>query len=152
MQFDNIDLKILAALQENGALRDAELADLTSLSEKDICKRRTKLEEDEIISGYSAFVSRAKTGFDIFAFVQIVLSDHDRSEAEKFGQFLKNSPYVLEAHAMTEDMDFLAKVVVSSLEELSMVVSDHLEAQDGVKSARAIISLETIKETTALPF
>lgn len=152
MQFDNIDLKILAALQDNGALAISELAELTGLPEKDVKKRRKKLEDDAIISGYNAFVSRAKTGFDIFAFVQIALNDHERSAAEKFGQFLKNSPYVLEAHAMTEDMDFLAKVVVSSLEELSMVVSDHLEAQEGVKSARALISLETIKETTALPF
>ncbi|MBO6917795.1 MAG: Lrp/AsnC family transcriptional regulator [Rhizobiaceae bacterium] len=152
MHFDNIDLKILAALQENGALANAGLAELTGLSEEDVSKRRAKLEDDSIISGYNAFISRAKTGFDIFAFVQIILTDHERSAAEKFGQFLKNSPFVLEAHAMTEDMDFLAKVVVSSLEELSMVISDHLEAQEGVKSARALISLETIKETTALPF
>ena len=152
MHFDNIDLKILAALQENGALANAGLAELTGLSEEDVSTRRAKLEDDSIISGYNAFISRAKTGFDIFAFVQIILTDHERSAAEKFGQFLKNSPFVLEAHAMTEDMDFLAKVVVSSLEELSMVISDHLEAQEGVKAARALISLETIKETTALPF
>lgn len=152
MQFDNIDLKILAALQEDGARQDGALAELTGLSADELLKRRETLEANGIIEGYSAFVSRTKTGFDIFAFVHINLNDHERSAAEKFGQFLKNSPYVLEAHAMTEDMDFLAKVVVSSLEELSMVISDHLEAQQGVRSARALISLETIKETTTLPF
>lgn len=152
MKFDNIDLKILAALQDDGALQDCALAELTGVTEEDLSNRRAKLEEGGIIEGYSAFISRAKTGFDIFAFVHINLNDHERSAAEKFSKFLKNSPYVLEAHAMTEDMDFIAKVVVSSLEELSMVISDHLEAQEGVKSARALISLETIKETTTLPF
>lgn len=152
MKFDNIDLKILAALQENGALQNTALAELTGLSEEALSARRTQLEADGIIEGYSAFISRAKTGFDIFAYVHINLADHDRSTAENFGNFLKNSPYVLEAHAMTEDMDFLAKVVVSSLEELSMVISGHIEVQDGVKSARALISLETIKEKSSLPF
>lgn len=151
MQFDNFDLKILAALQENGSLQDLALSELINLKTDEVKTRRQRLETEGIVEGYHAFINRTNSGFDIFAFIQITLSDYERAAAEKFGQFLRNSPYVLEAHAMTEDMDFLVKIVVSSLEDLSSIINDQLEAHESVKSARAIISLETIKETTNLP-
>lgn len=151
MQFDKFDLKILAALQDNGRQTDAELALLTNIPASKLTERRQQLEDDGVIKSYHAFVSRFASGCDIFAFVEITLNDHARKTAEIFAQTLINSPHVLEAHAMTEDMDFLIKIVTKDLEDLSMIVSEQFENNIVVQKVRVRLALETIKESTALP-
>lgn len=151
MQLDNFDRRILAALQENGNLTNFALSDVINLPLVETTERRSKLENSGVIKNYQAVVDRSASGFDVFAFIAVTLLSHDRRSAEKFSEFLRNSPQVLEAHALTEDIDIIVKVAVSSLEELSSLVGDHIEKHDSVRSAKALMSLETIKETLALP-
>ena len=54
ISIDGFDLKILAALQDDGRLTNQELADVVGLSASQCSRRRTRLEEDHIISGYHA--------------------------------------------------------------------------------------------------
>lgn len=151
MQLDNFDRRILAALQDDGSLSNYALSEMINLPLVDTTERRSKLENEGVIESYHAVINRAGSGFDVFAFVAITLLNHDRRSAEKFADFLRKSPQVLEAHALTEDIDIIAKVVVSDLEELSSLVGDQIEKHASVKSAKALMSLETIKETLALP-
>lgn len=151
MEFDSHQRRILAALQDNGSLSDSELAEITNLPEADAGDMRKKLEATGVLSGYHAFVNREHSGFGVQAFVEIVLRNHERQTAEKFAEFVKNSPQVLEAHALTEGMDFMLKVVAKDLEELSSLISDQIEGHNSVKRVRALMSLETIKETSSLP-
>ena len=52
IQTDAFDLKMLAALQDNGRLTNQELADLVGLSASQCSRRRMRLEEQKVISGY----------------------------------------------------------------------------------------------------
>ncbi|WP_162654136.1 Lrp/AsnC family transcriptional regulator [Lentilitoribacter sp. Alg239-R112] len=151
MQLDNFDRRILAALQEDGSLTNYALSEMINLPLVDTTERRSKLEHEGVIDKYHAVVNRTASGFDVFAFIAVTLLNHDRRSAERFNEFLRRSPQVLEAHALTEDIDIIVKVAVSNLEELSSLVSDQIEKHDSVRSAKALMSLETIKETLALP-
>lgn len=151
MQLNNFDRRILAALQEDGSLTNYALSEMINLPLVDTTERRSKLENEGVIESYQAIVNRSASGLDVFAFIVVTLLSHDRHSAEKFADFLRKSPQVLEAHALTEDIDIIVKVVVSNLEELSSLVSDQIENHDSVRSAKALMSLETIKETLALP-
>src|SRR5580698_7609215 len=51
---DGFDLKILAALQDDGRLTNQQLADIAGLSASQCSRRRMRLEEDEVIAGYHA--------------------------------------------------------------------------------------------------
>ncbi len=52
---DAFDLKILAALQEDGRLTNQELAEIAGLPRHSQCsRRRSRLEEEKIIQGYHA--------------------------------------------------------------------------------------------------
>lgn len=151
MEFDSDERKILAALQDNGSLTDAALAKIVNLPKADTAEKRKALEKQGVISGYHAFIHREHSGFGVLAFIEIILQNHERGTAEKFAEFVTNSPQILEAHAVTEDMDFILKVVASDLEELSSIVSDQLEPHYSVRNVKTLMSLETIKETAALP-
>ena len=51
---DALDLKILAALQEDGRLTNQQLADAAGLSASQCSRRRMRLEEEKVIAGYHA--------------------------------------------------------------------------------------------------
>jgi DNA-binding Lrp family transcriptional regulator len=51
---DAFDLKILSALQDDGRLTNQQLADVAGLSASQCSRRRMRLEEENVISGYHA--------------------------------------------------------------------------------------------------
>src|SRR4051794_5267647 len=59
---DAFDLKILAALQEEGRLTNQQLAEIVGLSASQCSRRRMRLEEEKVISGYHADLSGEALG------------------------------------------------------------------------------------------
>ena len=68
---DEIDLAILALLQESGRRTAADIARRVRLSPTAVKRRIERLEVAEIITGYSARVDYAKLGWGITAFTEL---------------------------------------------------------------------------------
>ena len=81
---DAFDLKILAALQDDGRLTNQQLADVAGLSASQCSRRRMRLEEEKVISGYHADLASEALGFNVIAFIQITLATHSPDNARKF--------------------------------------------------------------------
>ncbi len=148
---DNFDIKMLSALQENGRLTNQELADMVNLSPSQCSRRRTQLEEAGLISGYMARLDHDSLGFGLTVFVNVMLATHNRDNARKFARLMTALPNVLEAYALTGEMDYQIKMVVRDLAELSHIINDELMPHDSVQTVKSTIVLETIKSTTQLP-
>jgi DNA-binding Lrp family transcriptional regulator len=58
---------------------------------------------------------------------------------------------VQEAYALTGDADYLLKVIVSDLKDLSLLVNDVLLPHETVARVRSSIVLDRLKETARLP-
>ena len=81
---DAFDLKILGALQDDGRLTNQELADLAGLSASQCSRRRMRLEEEKVISGYHADLSSEALGFGVIAFIQVGLATHSPDNSKRF--------------------------------------------------------------------
>ena len=68
---DPFDLKILAALQDDGRRTNQELADIAGLSASQCSRRRMRLEQDGVIAGYRAALSGEALGLELIAFIHI---------------------------------------------------------------------------------
>jgi DNA-binding Lrp family transcriptional regulator len=148
---DQFDRKIITALQRHGAQTNQELSDAVGLSPSQVSRRRQQLEADGVIEGYVARLSAHKLGFGVRVFVHITLAAHSPSNSRLFAELVERTPQIQEAHALTGDSDYLLKVVVGSLKELSALINETLLPHDSVDRVRSEIVLETLKETTALP-
>ena len=73
---DSFDLRLLAALQDDGRLTNQELAEIAGLSASQCSRRRMRLEEDGVIAGYRAQLASQALGFELIAFIQITLATH----------------------------------------------------------------------------
>jgi Lrp/AsnC family leucine-responsive transcriptional regulator len=67
---DQFDLKLLAALEADGRLTNAELAERVGLSSSQCSRRRIRLEETGIIEGYSARLNTSRLGIGLLALIQ----------------------------------------------------------------------------------
>jgi DNA-binding Lrp family transcriptional regulator len=151
MRMDLFDRKIMTALQFNGAQTNQELSDSVGLSPSQISRRRQQLETDGIIEGYAARLSAEKLGFGVRVFVHVALAAHSPDNSRRFAELVQRTPEILEAHALTGDSDYLLKIVVRSLKDLSRLINDTLLPHDSVDRVRSEIVLETLKESAALP-
>lgn len=151
MHMDNTDRKLLAALQDNAQLTNGELASIVGLSASQCSRRRTQLESEGLISGYHAKLDREKVGIGLTSFVSVTLSKHNANNAQLILELFQSLPEVLEAHAMTGEMDYHVKVVTKDLKSLSTFINNALLTHEAVQNVKTAISLQTLKETQNVP-
>lgn len=148
---DPFDLKILAALQEDGRLTNQELADVAGLSASQCSRRRMRLEQDGVIAGYRAALSGEALGFELIAFIQITLATHSPDNAKKFRSLVNRVDDIQDAYALTGDADYLLKVVLRDLKSLSDIVNNVLMPHQSVAHVRSSIVLDRLKQGSRLP-
>ncbi len=148
---DDFDLRLLDALQHDGALTNAELAERIGLSPSQASRRRQRLEERGDIRGYHAMLDARRLGFGVTVFIRVTLATHSPHNSRRFRDLVSLTPAIREAHTLTGDADYLLKVSVHGLADLSTLVNDVLLPHESVERVRSEIVLETLKETGVLP-
>ena len=150
-QLDGFDLKILSELQRDGHLTNNYLSDRIALSPSQCSRRRTRLEVEGYITGYQAQIDRQKLGLDLMVVISVTLATHNRDNAKRFAKLVSGLPEVLEAYALTGEMDYHLRVVTPDLAGLSRFVNDVLLPHDSVQHVKTSIVLATLKDFQGLP-
>ena len=146
---DEIDRKIIAALQADGRLPIVDLANRVGLSATP-CQRRVKrLEEEGLIMRYAALVSPAAMGFGLQALVEVTLEDHSEKTVEAFEAAIRARSEVVACYAVTGDMDFLLHVFATDLASFSDFALKALLRMPGVKGTRSSFIMQAIKSDLA---
>ena len=117
-KLDELDWRILAALQRDGRISYADLAREVAMSPSALTERVRRLEEAGIITGYRAEVDLERVGLPILAWVRL------RYPSGNYGPFERlvgSTPEVLEAHHVTGEDCFLLKVAAQSMRHLESV-------------------------------
>jgi len=141
---DVIDRKILALIQDNAKLSQAELAKAVGLTAPSVNERIRKLERGGVIRGYVALLDERKLGHDITAFVEIFI-EHPKFESG-FIEAVGGLDEVLECHHITGEFSLLLKVRVRDMAAFRKLLIEKLNTVRGVRQTRTLIVLATAKE------
>ena len=95
LDLDKTDIKILAALQQNGRLTNVELADAVALSPSPCLRRLKHLEESGIVQRYVALLDPARIGLGLQAFVNVTLEKRGSPHMQNFLQAVQRWPEFL---------------------------------------------------------
>ncbi|GAA4245763.1 Lrp/AsnC family transcriptional regulator [Winogradskyella psychrotolerans] len=71
MNIDNLNWKILKCLQENARMSNAEIGRRVGISSPAVSERIKKMEDAEIIQGYTTFVSPFEAGYQLKALITL---------------------------------------------------------------------------------
>ena len=148
---DRTDLKILDALQADGRLTNAELAEKVGLSLSPCWRRLKRLEESGVIEGYRAVLNRRALGLGVTAFVRVDIERHTPAMERKFEDAIADLDEIVSCHVISGEGAFMLVVMSDSLESFSKFALDTLMALPGVKDTRTSFSLKEVKSSSALP-
>lgn len=147
---DRLDLHILNILQQDAAISMAELGAQVGLSSTPCWKRVKRLQDSGLIEKRVAIVNRKAVGLPITVFVSIRAGRHDEAWLTQFATLVTGLPEVQEFHRMSGDVDYLLKVVASSIEGYDRFYKKLIGMAD-IASVSSAFSMEQLKSTTALP-
>lgn len=150
-EIDATDRRILAVLQKEGRITNADLAQKVSLSPSACHRRVQRLEEEGIISGYVALLDARQIERRTTVFVEITLSGQADELLEAFERAVKTIPDVLECHLMAGSADYLLKVVARDTEDFARIHRQRLAKLPGVAQMQSSFSLRRVAFSTALP-
>ncbi|TDV06757.1 Lrp/AsnC family transcriptional regulator [Paraburkholderia caballeronis] len=148
---DKIDRAILNALQADGRLSNARLAELVGLSETPCARRLRRLEQDGYIDRYRAMLSRQSLGFGVVAFVLVRFAVHDRTLADRFEREVCAIERILSCHNVSGSADYLLQIVARDLDDYGTFLRDQLRSLPGVTAVESSLSLREVKADGRLP-
>jgi Lrp/AsnC family transcriptional regulator, leucine-responsive regulatory protein len=107
IRLDEIDRRILAALQRDGRLQNVDLATQVGLSPSPCLRRVRLLEKAGVIERYVALLSASKIGLGLTVFALVWLTRQDQQTVDGFIEEVREMPEVIECQVMAGDCDFL---------------------------------------------
>src|SRR5438552_7280667 len=118
VKLDEIDIRLLDALQADADRTNVELARLVGLSPAATLHRVRWLKESGVIRIISAQVDPAAAGFPLQLYVTATLTRHDPRSSRIFDDHIRAQPQIITADNVAGEMDYLLTVVARDVAEL----------------------------------
>jgi len=148
---DRYDIAILAELQVEARLSNAELAQRIGLSAAPTWRRVKRLEELGIITGYRAEIDRRRVGLGVLAFVRLDATRNNGTDTRELEDAIRLLPEVVACHYISGAGTFELQVMATDLEAFSRFSIDTLLNLPNVKDIHTSFSLGEVKAGAALP-
>ena len=148
---DQIDRRIIHALQTDSSRSLAELAEQVGASASGCHRRIKSLESAGLILGYSAVLDPQRLGLTLQAFVEITLTSQSRETMDRFEQAVGDFDDILECHLMSGNADYILRIAARDLEQFDRIHRECLSRLPGVSSMRSSFAIRTIKRWSGYP-
>ena len=150
-RMDALDIKLLKALQKDGRMSNADLAESVALSPSACHRRVQRLEREGVIRNYVALLNPRAVDKRATVFVEITLKGQADAILEAFERQVALIPDVLECHLMAGAADYLLKVVARDTDDFARIHKQYLARLPGVAQMQSSFALRTVFKTTGLP-
>lgn len=148
---DDMDARILKALQENARLKQSDLAKDLGVAQSTLLERVRRLEENGFIRGYRALIDAEKIGLQVQAFITLVLHRHDADVIRAFEESLNAIPNIRACYHLTGRFDYLLHVGVSDLKALGDLIKTKIARLPGVGTSETFVVFSEVKPDAAWP-
>lgn len=142
--FDQVDLQILRLMQDNGRINNADIARELGMAPSAILERVKKLEQKEVILGYTAVIDPTVVGQKLLSYIFIKANEGLSNEST--GIALAEIPEVQEVHEIAGDDGYLVKVRTADSAALIDLMRNTFSKIPNIISTRTTIVLDTVKE------
>jgi len=149
VKLDEVDLKLLDALQTDADRTNVELARMVGLSPAATLHRVRYLKESGVIRIIAARLDPAAAGFPLQLYVAATLGRHDLRSTKVFDDQVRALPQIIAADNVAGEMDYMLTVVARDVAELQQVLNK-LAARGGQRLI-TYLRLAEVKPPCGLP-
>jgi Lrp/AsnC family leucine-responsive transcriptional regulator len=150
-RLDDTDRRILRAIQRDGRITNAALADEIGMAASPCLRRLKALEQDGVVAGYRALIDRRALGHGVEAYAFVKLAQSDPDWRTRLLDKLKSFDEVVSCRAMTGECDLLVHIVADDIEAYGEFAMQRLLTLPGIADMRSSFVLATIKEDKGWP-
>ncbi len=112
---NKVDRQIFQHLQENAAQPVADIASKVSLSVTPYWRRIQRMEESGVIRKRVVLLDAQKLGVGMLVFVAVRTDQHNADWLKQFATMVSAMPDVVEFYWMSNEVDYMLRVVVASM-------------------------------------
>ncbi|WYP26636.1 Lrp/AsnC family transcriptional regulator [Alkalihalobacillus sp. FSL W8-0930] len=116
---DQIDRRIIAAIQEDSRMTVSELSKLLSLSRPSTAERLTRLREKGVIEAYTARISLPAIGKEIMLIIQVAGL---KVSIQEFEAMIQTDEAIIECHRVTGEVSYFLKAAVADMHAMTMLI------------------------------
>ena len=142
---DEIDLKLLRALQSDSRRPLHAIAEEIGLSASASHRRQRLLEDSGVIDGYAARLAPEKLGLAFDIFVEISLGSQSRQALEEFEKAVLRAEEILECHLISGEGDYRLRLAAKDMRDYDRLHRERLSRLPGVASMKSSFSIRAIK-------
>ena len=148
-KLNELDRKILNALQADAAISLDQLGETIGLS-RNACWRRVKaMETSGVITKRVALIDPIKVDLGLMVFMQVRTNSHDPKWQLDFSNATNAISGILSVYRMTGDLDYLIRARVSDMADYDRLYQQ-LITRLSIADIAASFVMEKIKDSTAL--
>jgi DNA-binding Lrp family transcriptional regulator len=151
VNLDEVDLRIIAALQEDASVQNQELARRVHLSSAPCFRRVRRLKDEGIIKQTVALIDAVRIGVNVEVYAFVALESQRSTSGQHFETMLRRRPEVVECVRLSGAYDYLLRVLVESIEAYSLFIDKYVLSLSAVRSVNSSFCLGVLKRTTAIP-
>jgi Lrp/AsnC family transcriptional regulator for asnA, asnC and gidA len=140
-KIDELDLKIISHLQENGRIPVAELAKRLNQPENTVRYRIERLLKNGVIRRFTALVDPRALGLNVSAAVMFKV---DPKKLDQLLEKLTSMKDVTNIYQLSGEWDLIAVVFAKDIQDLHERVEE-LRRMEGVKEMNVMITTRVIK-------
>jgi DNA-binding Lrp family transcriptional regulator len=142
---------LLKLLQENAALRPAQLAAMLNRPESEVAAQIKAYEADHVILGYRAILDEEKLGTDsVRAVIEVKITPERGGGFDRLAERIAKYGEVKSCYLMSGGYDLLVIVEGKNLRDVASFVSERLATVHGVISTATHFLLKPYKEQGVL--
>jgi DNA-binding Lrp family transcriptional regulator len=151
VSLDEIDMKLLAELQDNGRITNVDLAAKVGLTAPPCLRRMRTLEQDGVIKSYHATIDAGLMGYTITVFAMVSLKSQAEEDLRAFENHVRALPDVRECHMLNGEIDFILKIVAKDLQSFQELLTSKLTSAPNVNSVKTSLTIRTAKDLPGVP-
>lgn len=138
---------MLKLLQENAALKPAQLAAMLHLPEGDVEKKIKAFEKEKVILGYKTILNEEKLGLELVrAVIEVKITPEREGGFDRLAERIAKYSEVQSCYLMSGGYDLLVVVEGGTLRAVATFVSEKLATISGVLSTATHFMLKPYKE------
>jgi len=141
---DEMDRSILAVLDKDGRISNAELAERVGLSPSPCLRRVRRLERTGVIRGYRAVIDPAAIGRSLRVLVGVRIVRHARTDVVAFEHAVIKLPEVRYAYHVAGNYDYILQVEVADLPAYENFHANRLANLPSVAAVTSYVTMKTL--------
>ena len=150
-ELDDIDMQIIDAMQANGRITNADLADKVGIAASTCITRVRNLMTKKVITGFSATVDPRALGLGLETLISVTVRSGARQQINQLTERLRKTPEVAQLFFLGGVEDFIIHLMARDSDHVREFVLEYLSEDPCVSATRTSIVFSHTQNPVRVP-